>query len=193
MKRGKQIVLFLLILILCGGYAFWASDLHLSPKTAMEAEERGLRYGPSEGLLLTYEKENGDHVYVGRWEKGLSVVCVEPKWGMFWKSTNLTNGYMHCLLMEEPVEAFLTEENYIVGLSELPEVKEVTCKLYVYDEGERRSVFVKELTMEVAENGFFYGETFLPVKASTEYGYTIAYLEARNRTGETVYMRDENV
>uniref|UniRef100_UPI0037357284 hypothetical protein n=1 Tax=Anaerotignum sp. TaxID=2039241 RepID=UPI0037357284 len=114
MKRGKQIFLFLLILILCGGYAFWRSGLHLSPKAAMEAEEQGLRYGPSNEILLTYEKENGNQVLVGRWEKGLSMVCVEPKWGRFWKSTALTNGYMHCLPMKEPVEACLAEENYIV-------------------------------------------------------------------------------
>lgn len=193
MKRGKQIVLFLLVLILCGGYAFWASDLHLSPKGAMEAEERGLRYGPSEEILLTYEKENGGQVLVGRWEKGLSVVCAEPKWGMFWKSANLSNGNMHCLTMEEPVEAFLTEENYIVGLSELPEVKEVTCRLYVYDEGERESVFVKELTMEAAENGFFYGETSLPVTSSSEYGYTIGYVEAKGQSGETIFIKNVDV
>lgn len=69
MKRGKQIFIFLLILLLCGGYAFWRSGLHLSPEAAMAAEERGLLYGPSDEILLTYEKENGDFVYVGRWEK----------------------------------------------------------------------------------------------------------------------------
>ncbi len=58
MKRGKQIFIFLLILLLCGGYAFWRSGLHLSPEAAMAAEERGLLYGPSDEILLTYEKEN---------------------------------------------------------------------------------------------------------------------------------------
>lgn len=193
MKRGKQIFLFLLILILCGGYAFWRSGLHLSPEAAMEAEERGLRYGPSDKILLTYEKENGSQVLVGRWEKGLSVVCAEPKWGIFWKSTDLTNGNMHCLLMEEPVEAFLIEENDIVGLCELPEATEVTCKLYVYDEMEKASVFVKELTMKIGEDGFFYGETSLPVETSTEYGYTVGYVEAKGKSGETIFIKDVDV
>ena len=53
MKRGKQIFIFLLILLLCGGYAFWRSGLHLSPEAAMAAEERGLLYGPSDEILLT--------------------------------------------------------------------------------------------------------------------------------------------
>lgn len=61
----------------------------MSPEAAMAAEEQGLRYGPSNEILLTYEKENGSQVLVGRWEKGLSVVGVEPKWGIFWKSTDL--------------------------------------------------------------------------------------------------------
>ena len=52
MKRGKQIVIFLLVLLLCGGYAFWRSGLHLSPEAAMAAEEQGLRYGPSNEILL---------------------------------------------------------------------------------------------------------------------------------------------
>ncbi len=193
MKRGKQIFLFLLILSLCGGSAFWTNNLHLSPEAAMEAEERGLRYGPSKEILLTYEKENGSQVLVGRWEKGLSVVCAEPQWGIFWKSTDLTNGNMHCLPMEEPVEAFLTEENYIVGLSELPEATEVTCKLFSYDEIQREPVFVKALTMEIEENGFFYGETSLPVEEATEYGYTIGYVEAKGQTGETIFIKDETV
>lgn len=193
MKRGKQIVIFLLVLLFCGGYAFWRSGLHLSPEAAMAAEEQGLRYGPSDKILLTYEKENGSQVLVGRWEKGLSVVGVEPKWGIFWKSTDLINGNMHCLLMEEPVEAFLTEENYIVGLCELPEATEVTCKLYVYDEVEKASVFVKELTMEIGEDGFFYGETSLPVEASTEYGYTVEHVKAKGKSGETIFIKGADV
>lgn len=67
MKRGKQIVIFLLVLLLCGGYAFWRSGLHLSPEAAMAAEEQGLRYGPSNEILLTYEKENGSQVL---WDVG---------------------------------------------------------------------------------------------------------------------------
>ena len=70
MKRGKQIVIFLLVLLLCGGYAFWRSGLHLSPEAAMAAEEQGLRYGPSNEILLTYEKENGSQVLVDVGKKG---------------------------------------------------------------------------------------------------------------------------
>ena len=101
MKRGKQIFIFLLILLLCGGYAFWRSGLHLSPEAAMAAEERGMLYGPSDEILLTYEKENGDFVYVGRWEKGLSAVCVEPKWGRFWRTADLESGFSRCLPIME--------------------------------------------------------------------------------------------
>lgn len=70
MKRGKQIVIFLLVLLLCGGYVFWRSGLHLSPEAAMAAEEQGLRYGPSNEILLTYEKENGSQVLVDVGKKG---------------------------------------------------------------------------------------------------------------------------
>lgn len=190
MKRGKQIVIFLLVLILCGGYAFWRSGLHLSPEAAMHAEEQGLRYGPSDEILLTYEKENGDFVYVGRWEKGLSVVGVEPVWGIFWKAADLQSGFSRCLPITEDMEAFLIDEGYIVGLSKLPEVKKVTCYLNTYHEELREDIFVQEVTMEVAENGFFFSKVRVLENENWD-TYRIGYLEGSTASGEVVFQYGE--
>ena len=190
MKRGKQIAIFLLVLLLCGGYAFWRSGLHFSPETAMAAEERGLRYGPSDEILLTYEKENGDFVYVGRWENGLSVVGVEPAWGSFWKTADLESGFSRCLPITEDVGAFLIDEGYIVGLSKLSEVKKVTCYLNIYDEELHEDIFVQEVTMEVAENGFFFDEVSIPENENWD-AYRIGYLEGSTAAGEVVFQYGE--
>ena len=190
MKRGKQIFIFLLILLLCGGYAFWRSGLHLSPEAAMAAEERGLLYGPSDDILLTYEKENGDFVYVGRWEKGLSAVCVEPKWGRFWRTADLESGFSRCLPITENMGAFLIDRSYIVGLSCLPEVTEVTCYLNVWSQQVHEDLFLQEITMEVAENGFFFGEVNISENEIWD-GCTIGYLEGRNAAGEVVFQNGE--
>lgn len=136
--------------------------------------------------MLTYEKENGDFVYVGRWEKRLSVVCVELKWGMFWKTADLESGFSRCLPITENMGAFLIDENYIAGLSKLPEVKKVTCYLNTYHE----NIFVQEVTMEVAENGFFFGEVSMLENENWD-TYSIGYLEGRTAAGEVVFQYGE--
>lgn len=190
MKRGKQIILFLLLLFLCGGYAFWRSGLHLSPKAAMEAEERGLRYGPSAEILLTYEKEDGKWIYVGQWEKGLSVICLEREWGFFWKAASTEEIYTRCLPMEEPIEALFIGESRIVGISNLPEVENVLCYLNGYNEKLHENIFLQEIVMDTAENGFFSAEVELPESVNWE-DVQIGYLEGRTENGDVVFQEGE--
>lgn len=57
MKRIRQCILFLLVLILCGGLWVRSNRLYFSPEAAFHGVERGLRYGPSEEILLTYPRE----------------------------------------------------------------------------------------------------------------------------------------
>lgn len=84
MKRIKQCVVFLLVLILCGGLWVRSNRLYFSPEAAFHGAERGLRYGPSEEILLTYPRGDGSQIYVGKWNNGLSVIPVEPYLGLFW-------------------------------------------------------------------------------------------------------------
>lgn len=65
MKRIKQCVVFLLVLILCGGLWVMSNRLYFSPEAAFHGAERGLRYGPSEEILLTYPRGDGSQIYVG--------------------------------------------------------------------------------------------------------------------------------
>ena len=53
MKRIRQCILFLLVLILCGGLWVRSNRLYFSPEAAFHGVERGLRYGPSEEILLS--------------------------------------------------------------------------------------------------------------------------------------------
>ena len=85
MKRIKQCVVFLLVLILCGGLWVMSNRLYFSPEAAFHGAERGLRYGPSEEILLTYPRGDGSQIYVGKWNNGLSVIPVEPYLGLFWR------------------------------------------------------------------------------------------------------------
>ena len=47
--------------------------------------------------------------------------------------------------------------------------------------------------MEIGQDGFFYGETSLLVEASTEYGYTVEHVEAKGKSGETIFIKGADV
>ena len=42
------------------------THLYFSPEAAFHGVERGLRYGPSEEILLTYLRGDGSQIYVGK-------------------------------------------------------------------------------------------------------------------------------
>ena len=154
MKRIKQCVVFLLVLILCGGLWVRSNRLYFSPEAAFHGAERGLRYGPSEEILLTYPRGDGSQIYVGKWNNGLSVIPVEPYLGLFWRmSTDVDVEGYHSMYGD--VDARLTKESVLVGLSLLPEVTEVTCLFYSMEDEVEDLKPVEEITLPVAENGFF--------------------------------------
>lgn len=153
MKRIRQCMLFLLVLVLCGGLWIRSNRLYFSPEAAFHGAERGLRYGPSEEILLTYPRGDGSQIYVGKWNNGLSVIPVEPYLGLFWRmSTNVPVEGYHTLYGD--VDAMLTKENVLVGLSLLPGVTDVTCLFYSMADEVEDLKPVKEITLPVAENGF---------------------------------------
>ena len=171
MKRIRQCMLFLLVLVLCGGLWIRSNRLYFSPEAAFHGAERGLRYGPSEEILLTYPRGDGSQIYVGKWNNGLSVIPVEPYLGLFWRmSTNVPVEGYHTLYGD--VDAMLTKENVLVGLSLLPGVTDVTCLFYsMADE-------VEDLKPVKGEVVFQYGEKKKSVVSSD--GYSIKDLEAES-------------
>ena len=155
--------------------------------------ETGLRYGPSEEILLTYDRADGSQIIVGRWMDGLSVVPVERYLGVFWRMPKGTvvEGYQS---MRYDVDGLVTAENWILGLSRIPEVSEVNCLVVVYDEEERKEVIAAEVTLPVNEEGFFCQKLDLELVEPTDYGYSISYLEGRTADGDVVFRHgtDEN-
>ena len=189
MKRIRQCMLFLLVLVLCGGLWIRSNRLYFSPEAAFHGVERGLRYGPSEEILLTYPRGDGSQIYVGKWNNGLSVIPVEQYLGLFWRmSTGVSvEGYR---TLYGDVDAMLTEENMLVGLSLLPEVTEVTCLFYSMADEVEDLKPVEEISLPVAENGFFHEKMDFPrEKADMFY---VGYIEGRTETGEVVYRNGQD-
>lgn len=189
MKRIRQCMLFLLVLVLCGGLWIRSNRLYFSPEAAFHGAERGLRYGPSEEILLTYPRGDGSQIYVGKWNNGLSVIPVEPYLGLFWRmSTGVSvEGYR---TLYGDVDAMLTEENMLVGLSLLSEVTEVTCLFYSMEDEVEDLKPVEEITLPVAENGFFYEKMDFPQEKADM--FYVGYVEGRTETGEVVYRNGQD-
>lgn len=189
MKRIRQCMLFLLVLVLCGGLWIRSNRLYFSPEAAFHGAERGLRYGPSEEILLTYPRGDGSQIYVGKWNNGLSMIPVEQYLGLFWRmSTNVPVEGYHTLYGD--VDAMLTEENMLVGLSLLPEVTEVTCLFYSMEDEVEDLKPVEEITLPVAENGFFYEKMDFPQEKADM--FYVGYVEGRTETGEVVYRNGQD-
>lgn len=189
MKRIRQCMLFLLVLVLCGGLWVRSNRLYFSPEAAFHGAERGLRYGPSEEILLTYPRGDGSQIYVGKWNNGLSMIPVEQYLGLFWRmSTGVSvEGYR---TLYGDVDAMLTEENMLVGLSLLPEVTEVTCLFYSMEDEVEDLKPVEEITLPVAENGFFHEKMDFPQEKSDM--FYVGYVEGRTETGEVVYRNGQD-
>lgn len=189
MKRIRQCMLFLLVLVLCGGLWIRSNRLYFSPEAAFHGAERGLRYGPSKEILLTYPRGDGSQIYVGKWNNGLSVIPVEPYLGLFWRmSTGVSvEGYR---TLYGDVDAMLTAENVLVGLSLLPEVTEVTCLFYSMEDEVEDLKPVKEISLPVAENGFFHEKMDFPQEKADM--FYVGYVEGRTETGEVVYRNGQD-
>lgn len=189
MKRIRQCMLFLLVLVLCGGLWVRSNRLYFSPEAAFHGAERGLRYGSSEEILLIYPRGDGSQIYVGKWNNGLSVIPVEPYLGLFWRmSTNVPVEGYHTLYGD--VDAMLTEENMLVGLSLLPKVTEVTCLFYSMEDEVEDLKPVEEITLPVAENGFFHEKMDFPQEKADM--FYVGYVEGRTETGEVVYRNGQD-
>lgn len=182
-------MLFLLVLVLCGGLWIRSNRLYFSPEAAFHGAERGLRYGPSEEILLTYPRGDGSQIYVGKWNNGLSMIPVEQYLGLFWRmSTGVSvEGYR---TLYGDVDAMLTEENMLVGLSLLPEVTEVTCLFYSMEDEVEDLKPVEEISLPVAENGFFYEKMDFPQEKADM--FYVGYVEGRTETGEVVYRNGQD-
>lgn len=189
MKRIRQCMLFLLVLVLCGGLWIRSNRLYFSPEAAFHGAERGLRYGPSEEILLTYPRGDGSQIYVGKWNNGLSVIPVEQYLGLFWRmSTGVSvEGYR---TLYGNVDAMLTKENMLVGLSLLPEVTEVTCLFYSMEDEVEDLKPVEEISLPVAENGFFHEKMDFPQEKADM--FYVGYVEGRTETGEVVYRNGQD-
>ena len=74
-----------------------------------------------------------------------------------------------------------------MGLSLLPEVTEVTCLFYSMEDEVEDLKPVEEITLPVAENGFFHEKMDFPQEKADM--FYVGYVEGRTSAGEVVYRK----
>ena len=111
---------------------------------------------------------------------------VVPSLGLFWRmSTDVDVEGYHSMYGD--VDARFTKESVLVGLSLLPEVTEVTCLFYSMENEVEDLKPVEEITLPVAENGFFHEKMDFPQEKADM--FYVGYVEGRTSAGEVVYRK----
>jgi len=178
MKRRKQTVIFLLLIV---GFSFFylhSNDLFFSPQAVYDAFERGNHLPPKEGILLEYETGDGK-MLIGRSGDTLLCLPVEQHQGIFWRK--IEDGSALVVLCEGTVEGFVLEDKYYLGLCHDPEIVEVDVSFGSWGEDERWHVL--KGSGAVQENGLFFFE--LPTQNRERMRVWVE--EGKNAEGDILY------
>lgn len=180
MKRKKQIVLYVLLIIVLSYFYLLYNRLYFSAEDVFYACERGLRSGPSEEIVLKYELGDDAVMVVGRQEDGLFVVPAERTHLFLWRmKSGGIDGEYRC---DGDVDGYLSREGKVLGLCRNPEIAKVS--FIVGNWGERNW---QEFICTPDEDGFIYYET--DFENMDDY---VIYWEGRNADGEVIYADGED-
>ena len=83
MKRVKQTGIRLVVIAALLIFSYWVTGFRLTQERLFYDCERGLRYGPSEEIVFSWEGE-GKGLVAGRCGEGFSLVEMRRRLGLFW-------------------------------------------------------------------------------------------------------------
>ena len=168
MKRKRQIVIQLVIIVVLGLILFDRSRLYRTPVEFLRANEKGLHYGPSDKILLQEEYTNGDLLVIGKiGEDALSIGEGKRKMFFFWGMPGGGfTGYRPIGEDKEVVVEYLERFNAVVGLTNNKNIKEIEFDLF------HNRDYVATESAKVNDEGFFV--------AYLDDGYIEKYKEKEN-------------
>ena len=85
MKRKKQTVIFMMLILGFSLFLIHFFDLYLDREQLFYAYERGNLCGPSKEIVYEEERQDGSVMMIGRQEKALYMLSAEKVLGIFWK------------------------------------------------------------------------------------------------------------
>ena len=173
-KRKWQTVLYIFLIFVLSYFYILMNQLYFSPEDAFYACERGLRYPPSEEIVLEFEGDDGATVLVGRQEDGLFVVPVEKTHFFLWRmQSGGVEGFFKC---DKPLNGYQTYGGNYLGLCLDENITEFSILVGSHEERQWRELVYPiegELIFEAAE-----------IDWMNEY---IVYTEGRDTKGNVIY------
>lgn len=161
MKRKKQTVIFMILILGFSLFLIHFFDLYLDREQLFYAYERGNLCGPSEEIVYEEERQDDSVMMIGRQEKALYMLSAEKVLGIFWKYQNGSdNGYFE---MSEEIDGYILNDGRYVGLCRIPSVTKVEVYFGIWRD--RKTEIV---TVDVGKGGLLYtnteldGMSFLP-------------------------------
>lgn len=176
MKRKKQIVIYLLLMVLCVGSYMWLNDLRLSPKSFFSASQKMDHVGPVDEILTELDCGDGRYVILGRDGENLYYCSMKRTKGIFWEGTG--REYFTRAYLEEYDQIILARyywnRDFLFGICREPGAKEISFQLV--DEEEN---FLMEGKLPVREDGIFYGSNIRGIILDgSAYPYHLRALDA---------------
>ena len=131
MKRKRQIIIQLAIIIIFGAVLFHNSGLFITPEEFLYANEMGLHYGPSDEIILKEEHSNGDLLIIGKiGDDALSIGEGKRVLMFFWGMPGGGfTGYRPIRQDRQLMAEYLQRFRTVVGLTDNKDIKEVEFNL----------------------------------------------------------------
>lgn len=189
MKRVKETIFYLLLLIALSACYMKLSNQYLTAVQVFKANEIGLRYGPSEKILL--QQKNGRNVLViGKVDdRALSVVPVSRSLlGLWTLRGGGVAGYSPIMDEDHGKAEYARDFHLVYGLTDVPETAAVTCKLQYKTNELPDFVVAQTMELQVDGDGFFAG-TFDDGKPKDDEGwYYISDVEGWDADGKLLWQ-----
>lgn len=189
MKRVKETIFFLLLFVALGICYMRLSNQYLTAEQVFKANEIGLRYGPSEKIVL--QQKNGRNVLIiGKLDDhALSVVPVSRSLlGLWTLRGGGVAGYTPILNTEHGKAQYARDFHLVYGLTDVPETASVTCKVQYKTNELPDFIVLDTLELPVDGDGFFAG-TYDDGKPKEDEGwYYISDVEGRDANGNLLWQ-----
>ena len=189
MSRKRKTIITIIIVIVLGFLFMKLGDYHFTPSAVATANEYGLHYGPSEKVLLEYEKD-GDVLVIGKVnERAISVIPVKRSFGILWRLMGGgVTGHMKINSDDDHVIAGYDRKfGLIYGITDIKEAKKAECSLEYKNNDMEDFEVIEGFEMEVNEDGFFY----LPKeRVDDESWYYVVDMKVYDENGDFIFEQD---
>lgn len=190
MKRKKQIIIYLLLMVLCVGGYMWINGLWWSPKAVFAASQKMNHVGPMDEILTEVDYGDGKYAILGKDGENLYFCMMEQTKGIFWRRVGaeyFTRAYLEQydqIILGRYYESW----DFVFGICRESGAKEVSFQI---KQGEEEAVLL-EGKLPVRKDGIFFGQIEGKFLHGKSYLY-IDHLRALDAKGNVIAGEVEGV